>query len=75
MKANNPFDQKLDTWGHRVPEDVREASTFVTDTMTLCWAAAQTVFEGKASPDVAIAIYDRVVQRIALRQQRGEPPE
>lgn len=65
MKADNPFDKKLDVWGDRVPEDVRTASTFVNDTLELCWASAQSIFEDKATPETALAIFDRVCAGIA----------
>jgi len=67
MKADNPFDKKLETWARagRVPTDVHEAAVFVNDTMELCWASAQSVFEDKATPETALAIFDRVCARIA----------
>ena len=68
MKADNPFDKKLETWAARTPEDVREAAIFVTDTLDLCWASAQTVFEHTATSEITLAIYDRIRARMA------EPP-
>ena len=64
MKADNPFDKKLEVWGARTPAAVRDAAVFVTDTLELCWSAAQAVFEEKASPEAALAIYDRVRARM-----------
>ncbi len=65
MKTDNPFDKKLDVWGARAPADVRDAAVFVTDTLELCWASARSVFEDKATPEAALAIYDRVCARMA----------
>lgn len=65
MKTDNPFDKKLDVWGDRVPDDVRTAATFVNDTLELCWASAQAIFEDKATPEAALAIFDRVCARLA----------
>jgi hypothetical protein len=65
MKTDNSFDRKLEAWGSRIPDDVRDAAVFVTDTMELCWAAAQAVFEEKATPEAALAIYDRIRARMA----------
>lgn len=60
MKAGNPFEKSLDEWKHRIPANVRDVAIYVTDTLDLCWAAAQAVFEDKATPEVALAIYDRM---------------
>lgn len=65
MKTDNSFDRKLEARGSRIPDDVRDAAVFVTDTMELCWAAAQAVFEEKATPEAALAIYDRIRARMA----------
>ncbi len=72
MKADNPFDKKLEIWKNRIPQQVRDASVFVTDTLDLSWAAAQSIFEDKATPEIALAIYDRLVDRM---DEAGLPPE
>ena len=64
MNTDNPFDKKLEVWGARTPDGVRDAAVFVTDTLELCWAAARAIFEDKATPEAALAIYDRVRARI-----------
>ncbi len=69
MKVDNPLDQKLEIWGNRIPHAVRKEITFVTDTMVLCLASAQSLFGDKATPEIAIAIYDRLVTRMA--SERG----
>lgn len=63
MQAVNPFDQHLEV-NKRIPADVRDASRLVTDTMDLAWKAAQAVFEDAATPEIALAIYDRIVSRL-----------
>src|SRR5260221_35716 len=60
MKNDNPFDKKLEIGGDRMPAAVRDAAVFVTDTLELCWAARQSIFEDKATPEIALAVYDRV---------------
>jgi hypothetical protein len=60
MKVGNPFEKSLEEWKHRIPANVRDVAIYVTDTMDLCWAAAQAVFEDKATPEIALAIYDRM---------------
>lgn len=59
-----PFDKKLDIWGNRVPENVQEATTYINDTLELCWASARQVFGDKANPEHALQIYDRIILRI-----------
>ena len=68
MNIDNPFDEKLKIWGDRIPNEIRDASVFVTDTMELCRASAESIFEEKATPEIAIAIYDRINQRISEQQ-------
>ncbi len=70
MKAKNPFDRKLEVYRANIPDDVRDAAIFVTDTMDLCWASAQSVFDKKATPEIAIAIYDRVVKKLQEKNLR-----
>ena len=65
MKTDNPFDKKIEIGKGRIPHKVEGAAIFVTDTLDLCLAAAVTVFEEKATPELALAIYDRVVARMA----------
>jgi len=60
MKPDNPFEKSLEEWKHRIPANVRDVAIYVTDTLDLCWAAAQAVFEDKATPEIALAIYDRM---------------
>lgn len=68
MKTDNPFDRKIELWKGRMPQNVADSARFVNDTMELCWASAQSVFEKQATPEHALAIYDRVVARIRKEQ-------
>jgi hypothetical protein len=58
MKADNPFDRKLDTWGKRVPISIRDSAIMVTDTLDIAWAAAQAIFEDQAKPEHALKILE-----------------
>ncbi|MHB2026497.1 MAG: hypothetical protein ACYCPQ_07655 [Elusimicrobiota bacterium] len=70
MKMNDdPFDKKLDLWQGRIPREIHDSAVFVNDTLKLCWASAQSVFEKNATPEHALAIYDRIVARA---KQGGE---
>ena len=68
MRIDNPFDKKLGAYKDTISEEVRDAAIFVTDTLDLCWASAQAVYEDKASPELALEIYDRVMERIEVVQ-------
>lgn len=59
---DNPFDKHLEI--NKFSADVRESAVFVTDTLNIAWLSAQSVFEDTATPEIAIAIYDRIAARI-----------
>ncbi|HEY1755617.1 MAG TPA: hypothetical protein VGG72_09500 [Bryobacteraceae bacterium] len=65
MKTDNPFDRKIEIWKNRIPTELSGAAIFVTDTLDLCKAAAEAVFEEKATPEITLAIYDRIMLRMA----------
>jgi hypothetical protein len=69
MKIDNPFDRKLKDWGNDIPQDVRDAAVYVTDTIELSWSAAQAIFEEKATPELALAIYDRITAKILAQSK------
>ncbi len=58
MKAENRFDKKLEVWGNHIPSTMRDAAVYVTDTLDLAWAAAQSVFEDQAKPEHALKILE-----------------
>jgi len=68
MKTENPFDKHLAV-NKGMPEDLRAAAVFVTDTLDVAWMSARAVFESKASPEVALAIYDRFVAQMQASLQ------
>lgn len=54
MKINNVFDTRIQA--SAMPDHFRHAAIELTDTLDVCWAVAQAVFEGKAEPAHAIAL-------------------
>ncbi len=62
MKAVNPFDTKLEA-SKGMPSHFREAAVELTDTLDVCWAAAQTVFGKSAKPEHAIALLPMFIAR------------
>lgn len=69
MKIDNPFDRKLEVQ-KRMPDEIRTAAVALTDTLDLCWAAVQAVFEKRATPEHALALLPMFMARSdAIRQQ------
>lgn len=73
MKEKNPFDLKLKCV--KYPTAIHDAAVYVTDTLDLCWAAAQAVFEDKATPESALAIFDRMKSRIQEQSSLSDAPQ
>lgn len=71
MKEDNPFDRKLKL-ARLMPAEMRVAATDLTDTLDLCWAAAQSVFEGKARPKHALQLLPLFMQRSDAERQRRQ---
>ncbi len=72
MNINNPFDKKIEIMGRTASlnsvanqSNIVDAAIFVTDTIDLSQASAEALFEERATPDLALAIFDRVVARMA----------
>lgn len=61
MKTDNPFDRRIQA--RLMPDHFRDAAIELTDTLDVCWAAAQAVFEGKAKPEHAIALLPMFMAR------------
>lgn len=81
MKSENAFDRHLALLDRRFGDqdvvthspslpEIKVAAIFVTDTLDLCKAAADAVFEDKSTPEAALAIYDLVIARIAFNQKK-----
>ena len=62
MQKENPLDAKLEL-SKQMPEHFKDAAHELTDTLDVCWAAAQAVFEEKATPEHAIALLPQLMQR------------
>ena len=70
MKEDNPFDRKIELQKGR-PEFDRQAAIELTDTLDLCWAAAQAVFEKKATPEHALALLPMFIGRADAKRQQA----
>lgn len=55
MKSNNPFDRKIELNQSKLVFH-RDAAIELTDTLDLCWAAAQSIFGKKALPEHALTL-------------------
>ena len=54
MHKNNLFDTRIQA--RLMPDHFKDATIELTDTLDVCWAAAQAVFEAKAKPEHALAL-------------------
>ena len=70
MKAKNPFDTKIEVQ-RNMPPFIKAAAIELTDTLDLCWAAAQAVFEVKATPEHALALLRMFMERADVRRQQA----
>jgi hypothetical protein len=69
MQADNPFDRRLEAQ-KQMPESIRDAAIELTDTLDLCWAAAQAVFEAQATPEHALALLPMFMERADAKRQK-----
>lgn len=58
----NGFDDLLDAYDRSVeaPPGLTASAAYVHDTIKLAQASAKDIFDGAATPDIALAIYDRI---------------
>lgn len=59
MDYENPLDFHLEK-NKRMPHGLRDSVTTVADVLDLSWLAAQSVFKERATPEIALQIYDRL---------------
>lgn len=63
MKEGSPLDQHL-ALHQKLPGNLRPAVCDVSDVLDLAWLTTQSVFEDKATPEMAVAVFDRLVSRL-----------
>ncbi len=69
MQTNNPFDRKIELQ-KGMPSFVRDAAIELTDTLDLCWAAVQAVFEDSATPEHALTLLPMFMTRADEKRQQ-----
>lgn len=67
MKIENAFDTHLKV-NESIPSEIRDAAIDVNDTLNIAWLSAQSIFEDKASPEIAIEIYNLMQERLNLKK-------
>ena len=55
-----------------IPEDTKDATVYVADTLELAWCAARQVFGEIATPEVALEIFDRIQTEAWRIEKRRE---
>jgi len=73
VKVENPLDKHL-AINKRMPEGLRSAITEVVDHLDLAWMATQSVFEDKATPELALAVFDRLASRLQVQSSLRDAP-
>ncbi len=56
----------------RGPEHTADAASYVHDTLELAWLAATDLFGHEVSPEIAVAIFDRIDEERARRSEEDE---
>lgn len=67
------FDRKMERRGSVVPPSTRDALFYVVDTLELCQSAAWSLWGNDATPEHALALYDRVEQLRHLIESGQNP--
>lgn len=73
MKVDNPLDRHL-AINKQIPEGLRDAVTEVADHLDLAWMTAQSVFEERATPELALAVFDRISARLQVHESLRSAP-
>lgn len=63
MKIDNPLDKFLASH-QKMPDGLRAAVCDVVDVLDLAWLATQSVYEDKATPEVGVLVFDRLISRL-----------
>ena len=69
METDNPFDKKMELWGNSLPDSMKDAAVYVTDTLDLAWASAQAVFEDQAKPEHALKILELMLSEAVRKEE------
>ena len=74
MKIDNPLDKHLDA-NNKLPGDLRPPICDVADTLDLAWMATQAVFEDRATTELAVMVFDRLISRLQRQWSLDEAPQ
>ncbi|MGK7885471.1 MAG: hypothetical protein AB4057_12705 [Crocosphaera sp.] len=69
MSETDPFERRLKLRKPYTPHEVTDSAIWVHDTLELCWSSAQSIFKEQATPEIAIAILDKVMTKIEMERQ------
>lgn len=68
MQIDNDFDKKLELYADKVPSDTRDALVHLVDSLDICWAGAQAVFNEQARPEHALDLLRALEERLLSGQ-------
>lgn len=69
MSETDPFERRLKLRQPYTPREITDSAIWVHDTLELCWSSAQSIFKEQATPEIAIAILDKVMAKIEIDKQ------
>lgn len=75
MPYNNDLEFKLAQWKDqdRISNDTEAATRSVTNILNLAWVAAMQIFAERATPQVALEIFDRIQSETWRIERRRNP--
>ncbi len=73
MKDDNPLDKHLKVV--QMTEHLRSAVCEVADVMDLARLITESVFEEKATPELTLAVFDRLASRLQMQSSLYVAPQ
>ena len=65
MEKDNAFDRYIEKNAAKMPAGLEQSANIVSANMDMAWLAAQAIFKDQATPEAAIAIYDRFIAQLS----------
>ena len=65
MDRDSAIDRHLTININKRPMFMHDAMVFAIDTLDTAWIATQSLFKDKATPEIAVQLYDRIIAKYA----------
>jgi hypothetical protein len=73
--TTTPFDRRITLLNGRAPSALIDAMVYVHDTVETAQMAARALFGDKATPEIALALYDRIAAEHQRRDHATRAPD